>query len=90
MALLGLAAGMRWANTTWTTELTPIKQSASVMLALFGGWIASIALGGVYLLAGYRLGAAAYLGLACAVLAALSALLYLWLKRRGSARFAAL
>ena len=60
------------------------------MLALFGGWIASIALGGVYLLAGYRLGAAAYLGLACAVLAALSALLYLWLKRRGSARFAAL
>ncbi len=90
MALLSLAAGTRWANTTWTTELTPIKQSASVMLALFGGWIASIALGGVYLFVGFRLGAAAYLGLACAVLAALSALLYLWLKRRGSARFAAL
>lgn len=90
MALLALASGTRWANTTWTNELTPIKQSASVMLALFGGWIVSLAIGGVYMIVGYRLGGAAYLGLVCAVQLALSALLYFWLKRRGAARFAAL
>lgn len=90
MALLALASGTRWANTSWTNELTPIKQSASVMLALLGGWVVSIVFGGVYMIVGYRLGGAGYLGAACAVLAGLSALLYLWLRRRGAARFAAL
>lgn len=38
------------ANYTWTNEIYPIKQSASVTIALFGGWAIAAVYIGLYLL----------------------------------------
>lgn len=89
-ALFNLAIGLKLPNLNWTSEITPIKQGGSVMLALFGSWIYSIALGVLYLIFGLRLGLAAYLGIFSAVSAVLCLGLYLWLKGRGSRIFASL
>ena len=88
--LLGLVLGLKMPNLTWTNEITPIKQSAAVLIALFGGWGYALVLGGGYLLGGYVIGAALYLAVFALVTAALSAGLYGWLKRRGARIFAAL
>ena len=90
-ALFGLFLGVKMPNLSWTSEITPIKQSACVMIALFSGFIfpALLCLG--YLaLDGWKLGFVGYAGCFGAAALALSAVLYLWLKKRGSALFAAL
>ena len=89
-ALLGLFLGLRMPNLTWTREIIPIKQSASVAIALFGGWGYAAVLGGGYLLAGWHLGAALYMGCFAAATLAACIVLYLWLKKRGSAVLASL
>ena len=89
-ALFGLFLGVTMPNLTWTNEITPIKQSASVMIALLGGWIYALALGGGFLLLGGKIGFIAYMACFTALPLALSAALYAWLRKRGSARFAAL
>ena len=38
MAVFGLFMGVIKPVLTWTNELTPIKQSASVMVTMFGGF----------------------------------------------------
>ena len=90
LALFGLFLGLRMPNLTWTSEITPIKQSACVAITLFSGWGYALLLLFGYLLAGWRLGAVGYL--ACFALATLlaCAVLYLWLKKKGGAVFAAL
>lgn len=89
-AMLGLFLGLKMPNLTWTSEITPIKQSACVAIALFGGWGYALLLVFGYLLAGWHLGGTGYL--ACFALATLlaCAVLYLWLKKKGTAVFAAL
>ncbi len=89
-ALFDLFLGVKMPNLTWTNEITPIKQSASVMIALFGGWIYALLLGGGFLLLGGKIGFIAYMACFTALPLALSAALYAWLRKRGSARFAAL
>ena len=89
-ALAALALGLKMPNLTWTNETTPIKQSGSVMLALFANWFYAIALGGLYFLCGRYLSAAAYLALAAAITATVCALLLRWVKQRGTRIFAAL
>ena len=90
-ALLGLTLGVKMPNLTWTSEIAPIKQSGSVMIALFGGWAYALALGGLYLLFAARvMSAELYLLIFAAVTAVASALLYSWLKTRGARTFAAL
>ena len=90
-ALLGLTLGVKMPNLTWTSEIAPIKQSGSVMIALFGGWAYALALGGLYLLFAARvMSAELYLLIFAAVTAVASALLYSWLKTRGARIFAAL
>ena len=89
-ACFALFLGIKKPNLAWTNEITPIKQSMSVLLALLGAWVYAIVLIGVYLLAGWRLGGTGYLAVFALFTAALSVLLYLWLKKRGSALFAAL
>ena len=87
MALLGLTLDLRRANLGWTSELAPIKQSFHVLIVIFGTWIYCIALAGIYLLLEPPFGAAAYL-FAFAAVTALAALgLFLWLRKRGAARF---
>ncbi len=82
--VLGLTLGLKMPNLTWTNEIAPIKQSMSVAIALFGSWIYSFALGGLFLWRGWRIGANAYLGIALAVTAAASAALWVWLKKKGT------
>ena len=89
-ACLGLTLGVTRASFTWTSELMPIKQSLAVMIAMFGGWLYAVALAGLYLLAGWRLGAAAYLAIFAALTLAAAGLMYRWLKTRGAKRFAVL
>ncbi|MBQ3404077.1 MAG: hypothetical protein IJG63_01505 [Oscillospiraceae bacterium] len=89
-ALCAVAVGLRMPLLNWTSELAPIKQSGAVTLALFGSWGVSVFFAGIYMLVGYKLGAAAYLGI-CTVLFAAAALAVLrWLDRKGAERFAAL
>ena len=59
-------------------------------IALLGGWAYALLLGGGYLLAGWHLGAALYMGCFAAATLAACAVLYLWLKKRGGAVLAAL
>ena len=57
---------------------------------MFSGWLYAVALAGLYLLAGWRLGAAAYLAIFAALTLAAAGLMYRWLKTRGAKRFAVL
>ena len=89
-ACLGLMRGVKRANLTWTSELAPIKQSMAVMIAMFGGWLYALALAGLYLWQGWKLGASAYLAIFALVTLLAAALLYRWLKTRGAQQFALL
>lgn len=90
LALFGLFAGLKLPNLTWTNEITPIKQGGSVMLALFGGFVYAGLLPLAYFLGADALGLSACLGIYLGLTLALSAVLYVWLRRRGAAVFAAL
>ena len=88
--LFSLFAGLKLPNLTWTNEITPIKQGGSVMLALFGGFVYAGLLPLAYFLGASALGLSACLGIYLGLTLALSAVLYVWLRRRGAAVFAAL
>ena len=90
-ALFGLFLGLKMPNLNWTSEITPIKQSAGVMIALFSGFGYTVLLcAGYMLLNGWKLGFVGYMSLFGAVTLALCALLYFWLKKRGCQLFAEL
>lgn len=88
--LFCLLLGLKFPNLTWQNELTPIKQSFSVMIALFGGWGYVALLVGGFFLCGGTLGAGLYLLAASAVTMALCIPAAVWLKRRGCQIFAQL
>ena len=89
-AVYGLVIGVRMPLLNWTNEVAPIKQSGAVAAAMFGGWILIVVFAGLYLLAGYRIGAAAYFFLWAVLLAAAALALLRWLDTKGAAAFAAL
>ena len=89
-ALAGTVLGLRMPLLNWTNELAPIKQSGAVAIALFGSWVLSIAMTGLYLLIGYRIGASLYLLLWTLAFAAASLGLLRWMDTRGAAAFEAL
>ena len=90
-ALFGLFLGLKMPNLNWTNEITPIKQSACVTIALFSGFgYTALMCAGFMLLNGWRLGFVGYMSIFGAVTLALCALLYLWIKKRGSSLFAQL
>lgn len=82
-ALFGLTLGLKTTNLSWTSEITPVKQSAGVVFDLLCGLVCAILLGVLYLVLGYRIGFTAYMCIASAVLLAASALLLVWLRGRG-------
>ncbi|MBR2836480.1 MAG: hypothetical protein IKE43_12335 [Coriobacteriales bacterium] len=82
-ALWDLFLGVRMANLNWTNEITPLKQSGNILLAIFGSGFYAIAIGALYLWQGYNIGPVMYLTACIAVTAILSAFFYLWLKSRG-------
>ena len=90
-ALAGLILGVKMPVLTWTDQLMPIKQSAPVMLTLFGGMGYTILLfAGFLLLPGWRLGFAGYAACFAAANLLLCAVLHRWLRKKGAALFAAL
>lgn len=89
-ACYSLLLGLHSPNLSWTNELLPIKQSLNVMIAIFSSWLYPLALGGLYLWQGWKLGAAAYLGAVLVLTLLAAVLLCRWLKTTGAARFAAL
>ena len=89
-ACLGLTLGVMRANLTWTNELAPVKQSLAVAIAMFGGWAYALLLAWLYLLLGWRIGAAVYLALVSAATIAAALALLKWLKTKGAQRLAAL
>ena len=90
-ALAGLTLGVKMPVLTWTDQLMPIKQSAPVMLTLFGGMGYTILLfAGFLLLPGWRLGFAGYAACFAAANLLLCAVLHRWLRKKGAALCAAL
>ena len=89
-ALFALTLGTKMPNLTWTSELTPIKQSAAVFICMMGGMLASALFAVLYFLAGKYIGFPLYAGAVTVLLLFGSAFLYRWLKKKGSAAFAAL
>ena len=76
-------------NLHWTSEITPIKQSGGVLLAMLIGFVYSLLQAG-YFLAAKWMSAASYLGCYAGLTLVLAALLLGWIKKRGGAIFAAL
>ena len=75
-ALFGLFLGLKMPTLSWTSEITPIKQSAPVAIALFGGFAYTALLcAGFMLLNGWKLGFVGYMSGFGAVTLALSAVL---------------
>ena len=89
-ALFGMFLGLKMPVLTWTSEIAPIKQSGAVIIYIFAGWFMSLIPLGGYLLAGYRIGAAACLALLTLLWLALSFILYGWLTAKGSRIFSEL
>ena len=91
MALVGLVLGIKMPTLTWTNEIMPIKQGGEVISTLLCGFVYMIVLFvGFMLLSGWRLGFCRYMICFVAVNLFLSVLLYLWLRKKGVARFSAL
>lgn len=90
MAILGLLLNLKMPNLNWTSEIVPIKQSMSVMIALFGGWVVILALAGLYFILDSILSPLAYLSLVCVLLLAASILLLRWLFTKGAKIFSTL
>ena len=86
-----MVLGLKMPNLAWTSEITPIKQSGCVLIALFAGMLYTVLLCvGFFALSGWKLGFAGYTAVFAAATLAVSAGLYLWLRKRGPAVFAAL
>ena len=91
MAVFGLFMGVIKPVLTWTNELTPIKQSASVMITMFGGFgYTALLFIGYMVLPGYTLGYMLYIGIFIVANVVLGLTLYIWLKTKGCDRFAEL
>ena len=86
-ALFGLFMGLLNPNLKWTNEVYPIKQSFSVMAALFGGWIYSMGFLALFFFKGYELGASACLLMFIAVSAVLILILEIWLHKKAPQKF---
>ena len=91
MALVGLFFGVKMPTLTWTNEIMPIKQGAPVMLTLFCGFGYMVLLFvGFMLLPGWILGFLRSMSCFGGANLLLSGLIYLWLRKKGVARFSAL
>ena len=74
----------------WTNEVVPVKQSVSVLYALFGGWILAAAMVGVYFLLHKFVKIEGYLLLCIAVMALAVRVMDAWLRNRGAQIFSEL
>ena len=87
MAEMGLALNLKMPNLHWTSEIVPLKQSAPVTIALFGGWLIIVTLAGIYFLLKNVLSVAAFGIMLCAGLIIAAGWLYHWLMTKGAEVF---
>lgn len=85
--LFCLFLGILGCNLNWTNEIIVIKQNMTVLIAIFGGWIAAIAVGFVYFRYGYLMNTMVYLVIWLAINCLLSVILYYWLRKEGVKQF---
>ncbi len=90
LALFDLFLGLKMPNLHWTSESTPMKQSLSVTIALFGGWVLGAAVAVLYFWQGFKLGPVPCMAIFCALEIVLILMLYLWMRKKGTAIYAAL
>ena len=86
----GLMLGLMKPNLTWTSEVVPIKQSSSVVLAFFGAWVLALALGAGGWFTRHLITPTVYLTLCAALMGAGALFIRRWLDTRGAEIFAAL
>ncbi len=86
-ALFGLMMNLKMPNLHWTNEVATVKQSMAAGVSMFAEWgVLGLLIGG-YVLFGEYLRSAGYLFFGLALLAGLSALVWLWIKKRGKTIF---
>ncbi|MGM9940458.1 MAG: hypothetical protein ACI32N_00505 [Bulleidia sp.] len=83
-ALFGLVVGVKMPVLHWSSEITPIKQSAGAMIVLFAGMLAPIGICFGYLMMEQEIAVSMYLGIVGLVFLLVSCGMYLWLKYRGT------
>ncbi len=86
-AAFGLMLNLKLPNLSWTNETAAVKQSFSVMLAMFGGWGITLLPLGVYFLVGAYLPPLLYLFIWLLIYAVATVFLLAWLKKRGAEIF---
>ena len=93
-AFMGLAINLKHPSLDWTSEATPVKQSASVLLTMLASTgiilffvIAYIA---IDILLEFRGIASLYMLCVMLISSAITALLYVWLRKRGTKIFESL
>lgn len=84
LSAIGLVLNLKMPNLNWTNETSAVKQSFSVLITLFAGWILSFAFAGVYYLLFTSMSALLFLIISSAVVAVFCALCILWIKKRGT------
>ncbi len=83
-----LFLGINGCNLNWTNEITVIKQNLSVVFAIFGGWIAAIVVGFIYInLASYLVSPIGYLFIWLIINVLLSIALFSWIKKVGLKKY---
>ncbi len=80
----GLVMNLKMPNLNWTNENVPIKQSLAVMLAMFVPWGFICFLGVLYVMYFSNFLAASYLFICFLLILALTILLIVWLKKKGT------
>jgi len=88
--LFGLFMNLKFPNLSWTSEAVPVKQSLSVTVTIFGGWVVVLALGALYVAVREFVTPVLYLALACLLLAGLCVWLFSWIRKRGAEIFSTL
>lgn len=86
-AAFGLFLNLKAPNLTWTNEVVPIKQGASIMIGLFGSWIISVIIAGIGYFTMPFLDPVSYLTAAAFFMAGVTVLINRWIKKKGTVIF---
>lgn len=89
-AMLDLFLGLKMPNLHWISETTPIKQGGAVAISLLSGVVYAVILGAGFFQLGKHIGFVPYMAAFGAVTLVGCVLLFMWIKKKGCAVFAAL
>ena len=87
-SMFGLILNLKKPVLEWMNEQVPVKQSMSVMIALFGGYLIALLMLGLFLLIGKYVEIGIYLLIISLILIAISIIMDKWLRTKGSEIFA--